>query len=300
MASVRKVVIPAAGLGTRFLPATKVLPKEMLPVAARPLIQYAVEEAALSGAESAIIVVAPGKDLVVRHFERNLSLEQVLALRGSSDDVQQIRRVSELVEIRTVQQDQPLGLAKAIAVARPLIGDEPFAVILPDALIHADIPCVRQLIKCYEQLGSSIVATQQVDPSEVSQFGIIDVLPLSHQGQMDKLFRVTGLQERPLPTEARSRYGIFGRYVLEPYIFSCIDETPLGRGGEFQLTDALALYSARKPLYAYRFEGSHYDAGSKLGFVEASLAYALRDPEISNSLRQHLLRLGASFSSTIQ
>ena len=288
---IRKAVIPAAGLGTRFLPVTKVLPKEMLPVAARPLIQYAVEEAAASGIESVILVVSRGKGLLAEHFQRNRHLESVLSGRGQSEEAELIRHLSELVEVSTVWQQELLGLADAVQTARPLIGDAPFAVILPDALIDSPVPCTRQLMDCYEQHPGCIVATQLVEPEEVERYGIVDVLPMRDPCCNRRTLGVSSLIERPRPGSTASRYGIFGRYILQPEIFPCIEHTRPGFNGELQLTDALMLCAAQVPLYAYRFEGRHFDAGSKLGLLQANIAYTLKDPQLAQPLREHLASL---------
>ena len=296
---VKKAVIPAAGLGTRFLPATKVVPKELLPIAGRPLIQYAVEEAVASGLETVILVMGPGKDLLAQHFERNVGLENVLLRRGHTREADEIRRLAELAEIRTVWQEQPLGLANAIATAKPLIGDQSFAVILPDALIDAEVGCIRQLMDCYEQHPGCIVATQEVQPGEVERFGIMNVAALPDSTLDSRVLRVTSLIERPEPGQTTSRHGIFGRYILAPEIFSCIAETRAGRGGEFQLTDSLTLCAKNTPIYAYRFEGRHYDGGNKLGFIQATIAYSLKDQDLSAALRQHLVELEMTLAATL-
>jgi UTP--glucose-1-phosphate uridylyltransferase len=284
---IRKVVIPAAGLGIRLLPATKAVPKEMMPIAGRPLIQFAVEEAAASGLEIAILVVGKGKNLVAEHFHRNLQLEDALVQRGNTEDAELIRRLSDLIEIRTVHQEAPLGLADAIRSARLLVGNEPFAVILPDVLIDAPIPCTRQLINCYEKHPGCIIATRTIDSAEAGRFGVMDVTPLPDPASDGLTLRVVGVTERPRLGSAFSHYGIFGRYILEPAIFSSIDRTRPGFAGELQLTDSLLLSPDPGRLYAYLFQGSHYDAGSKLGFVQATLAYALKDPELAKPLQEH-------------
>jgi len=288
---IRKVVIPAAGLGIRLLPATKAVPKEMMPIAGRPLIQFAVEEAAASGLETVILVIGKGKNLVAEHFHRNLELEDALVQRGKSEDAELIRRLSDLIEIRTVHQEAPVGLADAIRSARSLVGNEPFAVILPDVLIDAAIPCTRQLINCYEKHPGCIIATRTIDPADAGRFGVMDVIPLPEAGSDGSTLRVLGVTERPKLGSLFSHYGIFGRYILEPAIFSCIDRTQPGFAGELQLTDSLLLSADRGPLYAYLFQGSHYDAGNKLGFVQATVAYALKDPELAKPLQEHWERL---------
>jgi len=285
---IRKVVIPAAGLGTRFLPATKSVPKEMLPVAGKPLIQLAVEEAVAAGLETVIFVIGRGKVLLAEHFQRDISLENVLRERGHDKDADMLRRLSQLAEIRTVWQDAPLGLAHAIGCARLQVGDEPFAVILPDAVIDSEVPCIGQLRGCYSRHPGCIVATQLVDPSDVDRFGILEVVALQESSCAGRVMRVLSLTERPAIGSVSSRYGIFGRYILEPEIFDCIEHTRPGFAGELQLTDSLLLCSSRVPVYAYHFEGTHYDAGSKLGFLQATLAYALQDPDVAQRLREQI------------
>ena len=297
-ARIRTAVIPAAGLGTRILPATKVLPKEMLPVADKPLIQFAVEEAAASGLETIIFVIGPGKNLLAEHFQRDESLENILLQQRKSAAAEQIRRLSMLAEVRTVWQETPLGLADAIRCARPLIDNEPFAVILPDALIDSEVPCTRQLMDCYETHPGCIIATQLVESSEVNRYGILDLTLIRESTPNGKVSRVNSLTERPQPKSVSSRYGIFGRYILEPDIFSCIEKTTPGFGGELQLTDALALCCGQVPVYACHFAGKHYDAGSKLGFLQASIAYALKDPELEQPLREYLLSLYPTETAT--
>jgi UTP--glucose-1-phosphate uridylyltransferase len=291
---IRKVVIPAAGLGTRFLPATKVLPKEMMPVAGRPLIQYAVEEAAASGVEMVVLVLSPTKNLVAGHFQRDVSLENALSRQGKNKDVETLRALSELADVRTVCQDKPLGLADAIRTARALIGDEPFGVILPDVLIDSPVPCLRQIMDCYAKHSGCVIATRIVQRSDVSRFGILDVRPMPDTCCGGRTLRVMSLIERPRPELAPSLYGIFGRYILEAAIFSDIDKSLPGHGGELQLTDSLRLCSANAPVHAYCFEGIHYDAGHKLDFLKASIEFSLKDPQIATALRSYLATLGSA------
>lgn len=282
-------MIPAAGLGTRFLPATKVVPKEMLPIAGRPVIQLAMEEAAASGIEAVLLVVGPGKDLIAEHFRRNRGLEDALVRRGRTEDAKAIRHLSELIKIETVWQEKPVGLAHAIGLAESFVSGEPFAVILPDALIDAEVPCVRQLIDCYSRYQGCIVATQLVQPEEVERFGIVEVgRPVV---SLPRISRISSLFERPAPGVTRSRLGIFGRYILLPQIFDFITGLKPGRGDELQLTDALSLCAKSIPLYAYSFEGQHFDVGSKLGFVQATISYALREPNLAGPLTDYLARL---------
>lgn len=295
--TIRKLVIPAAGLGTRFLPATKVVPKELLPIAGKPLIQFAVEEAAASGIETVILVISGGKRLLAEHFHPNPHLENVLVTRGNTAGAELIRRLSHLAEIHTVWQDSPLGLADAIRCARSLVGDEPFAVILPDALIDSERPCISQLIDCYEKHPGCVIATRMLDLCDISRFGILDVIPMHDPGCGGRALRVISLTERPSPESTSSRFGVFGRYILEPAIFSCIDHTRPGYAGELQLTDSLSLCSDRTPVYAYQFEGMHYDAGDKFGYLQASIAYSLKDPETARPLLKHLAAFAGALAS---
>jgi UTP--glucose-1-phosphate uridylyltransferase len=290
---IRKLIVPAAGLGTRLLPATKAIPKEMLPVAGKPLIQLAVEEAVASGITSLIFVIGQGNSLLLEHFRRNLDLEDLLREKGQPEDADLLHRLSELAEIRTVVQDTPLGLGHAIGCARAQVGDEPFAVILPDAVIDSNVPCISQLMDCYSRHPGCIVATQIVDPSEVNRFGILDLVPMPGSCCGGRTMRVVSLTERPAIGSTPSRYGIFGRYILQPEIFRCIEQTRPGLGGELQLTDSILLFSRRVPVYAYCFEGKHYDAGSKLGFLQATLAYAFKDANLAPHLREQVAEVGA-------
>ena len=284
---VRKVVIPAAGLGTRFLPVTKGVPKELLPIAGKPLIQYAVEEAAASGLETVILVVSPGKQQLAEYFKSDPILEKRLLEHGRGAHAQALRDLTSLAEIRTVYQDSPRGLAHAVGCARTEVGDEPFAVILPDALIDSVVPCTRQLVDCYDGEGGCVIATREVDACEVGSFGILDVEPVP-DAQSKRVLRVLSLMEKPKAEAVTSRYGIFGRYILDPAIFSCIDRLRPGFAGELQLTDALAAYSRRSAVFGYCFEGIHYDAGDKAGFIQATIDYALKSPDLSERVRQHL------------
>ena len=287
-ARIRKAVIPAAGLGTRFLPATKAVPKEMLPICGKPLIQYAVEEAAASGLETVILVVGPGKRLLAEYFQGNLVLEDLLLQQGREADAAALRKLASLAEIRTVWQDPPRGLAHAVGCARSEVEDEPFVVILPDALIDSEVPCARQLIDCYEEYPGVVIATRVVDASEVERFGILDVVPVPDSGSSGPVLRVISLTERPKRWSATSCHGIFGRYVLQPAIFSCIDQIRPGFAGELQLTDALMAYSRHSAVYGFCFQGTHYDAGDKFGFVQATIDYALKQPDLSDRVRRYL------------
>jgi UTP--glucose-1-phosphate uridylyltransferase len=283
---IRHAVIPAAGLGTRFLPTTKVVPKELLSICEKPLIQYAVEEAAASGIEIVTLVLSRSKGLVAEYFERNLALENVLVQRGKAEAAALLRSLSAIADIRVVYQDAPLGLADAVGRARSVVAGESFAVLLPDALMDSTVPCIRQLIDCHQKHPGCVIATRVVDSSEIGRFGIMDAVPLPDPCCGGRALRVISLIERPTAGSQASRHGIFGRYILDPEIFACIEQTRPGFAGELQLTDALSLYCQRNPVFAYCFEGTHYDAGNKVGFLQATLAYSLKDPELAPVVRE--------------
>ncbi|HXE75666.1 MAG TPA: UTP--glucose-1-phosphate uridylyltransferase [Candidatus Xenobia bacterium] len=278
---VRKAVIPVAGLGTRFLPATKSMPKEMLTLVDKPLIQYAVEEARASGIREIILVTGAGKGAIEAHFAPNRELERELMARGKQAEARAVRAVSRLARVVSARQKRPLGLGHAIGCARDLVGDEPFAVLLPDEIIDARVPCLRQLLAAHAQRGGCVVATQRVPRADLSSYGVMKVEPLRR-----RLFRVRGLVEKPALNRAPSNYAIVGRYVLEPEIFGLIWRTPRGRDSEIQLTDALARYAADRPMYAVAFSGRRFDAGSKAGFLKATLHFAAKHPELRRVLRR--------------
>jgi len=288
---IKIAVFPVAGLGTRFLPATHVIPKEMLPVSGKPLIQFAVEEAVASGLETVILVIGRGKTTVAEHFQPNVRLEELLPEQGQTKEMEQLLRLPRVADLVAVWQAEPLGLADAIRCARSIVGNEPFAVILPDAFIDADRPCIGQLINCYQKRSGCVVATRELDLSEVHRFGVLDVDPLPDSDFPGRVFRVRSLVERPKPEMAPSRYGIFGRYILQPSIFEYIDKTPLGFLGELQITDSLSLFSRDFPVYALRFEGTHYDAGDWLGFIKANIEQWLKDPVLGSQLKDYLVKL---------
>lgn len=284
---IRKAVFPAAGLGTRFLPASKAIPKEMLPIVDKPIIQFGVEEALASGIEEVIIVTGRSKRAIEDHFDYNPELEEALQKKGDTASLDEMRRIAEMVTVTYVRQHAPLGLGHAVLVAQPAIGNEPFAVILTDDIIFSETPATRQLMEVYERLGGSVVAVEPVAPEDVKSYGIIDPKPIG-----DRLYEVQRLVEKPRPKEAPSNLGIVGRYVLTPEIFPLLESIPRGRLGEIQLTDAIQALRQRQPVYAYWFEGIRYDAGSKLGFLEASVHYALERPDIAPAFREFLRKAG--------
>jgi len=278
---VRKAIIPAAGLGTRFLPATKAMPKEMLPIVDKPTIQYIVEEAAASGIEDIIVVTGKGKRAIEDHFDRNLELEATLRSRGKDELLQEVLRSSELADIHYIRQKEPLGLGHAVWSARKFVGDEPFAVLLGDDLIVSEKPGLRQLIDLYERYRASILAVRPIPPEEIHRYGVIEGKEIA-----SGIYAVEGLVEKPSPEEAPSNLGIVGRYVLTPRIFAILDELSPGRGGEIQLTDAIARLNEYEAVYAYVIEGERFDVGEKLDYLTTSIEFALRRED----LRAPLLR----------
>ncbi len=289
-------VIPAAGLGTRMLPATKVLPKEMLPVAGKPLIQYAIEEAAASGIETVILVVRNQKSLVQSHFERDLALESSLESRHLPAAAEEIRRLKDIANLQYVEQHQPLGLADAICCARPLIVDEPFVVLLPDVIMVNDDPVARQMIRAHTNHEGSVVAIREIEPWEVDRHGIVEV-DHSMAAASDATVRITGLVEKPSLGTAPSRLGVFGRYVLEPAIWGAIEQTNPDARGEIQLTDALNLLCKQNSLFGLCFEGHHYDAGDRLGYFRANVDLSLRDPRLRQPCLEYLSRLQTTYGN---
>ena len=288
---VRKAVFPAAGLGTRFLPATKAQPKEMLPLVDKPIIQYAVEEALASGIETIIIVTGRGKSAIEDHFDVSYELEKILEERGRHDLLAIVRQVSDLIHVSYVRQKAALGLGHAILMAREMVGEEPFAVLLGDDIIDSQVPCLRQMLDVYEHAPGSIVAIQQVPREMISQYGVISGSPIALNGRNDQLFQVSDLVEKPRTEAAPSNFAIIGRYILEPEIFACLESTQPGAGGEIQLTDGLRALLRQRPVYAWRFDGKRYDAGDKLGFLTATVEFALRSPDLGEAFRQYLKNL---------
>ena len=283
---IRKAVLPAAGLGTRFLPATKAQPKEMLPIVDKPTIQYVVEEAAASGIEDIIIVTGRGKNAIEDHFDRSLELEIALERKGKDGQLKEIQRISELASFCYVRQKEPLGLGHAILVARALVGNEPFAVLLGDDIIDAEVPCLRQMISVFDKYRSSIIAVQQVPREETSSYGIIDHKPVG-----DSVYRIEDLVEKPTPDTAPSDLAIIGRYILTPEIFDALEQTLPDEGGEIQLTNGLRILLRTQAIYGLAFRGRRYDAGSKLGFLKATVQFALKRPDLAPGFRSYLKTL---------
>ncbi|HEX2582282.1 MAG TPA: UTP--glucose-1-phosphate uridylyltransferase GalU [Dongiaceae bacterium] len=281
MKQVRKAVFPVAGLGTRFLPATKVMPKEMLPVVDKPLIQYAVEEARSAGIEQFIFVISKGKSLLEDHFDLSPELMQTLAARNKQAEIE-IAKATTLRpgQLATVRQPEPKGLGHAIWCARELVGDEPFAILLPDDLVDARIPCLKQMMDVYEEKGGSIVAVQDVPREQTSRYGI-----LKTGRENGPLVEVDGLIEKPRPEEAPSTLSIIGRYILQPEIFRHLDKQQPGAGGEIQITDAMIPMTGAGQFHGYRFTGTRYDCGDKIGFLEATLALAAKHPRLGDQAR---------------
>jgi UTP--glucose-1-phosphate uridylyltransferase len=287
---VRKAVLPAAGWGTRFLPATKAQPKEMLPLVDKPVIQYAVEEAVAAGIDQIIIVTSSQKRAIEDHFDLNLELEQLLEQRGDIDMLRQIRAISDLAQVSYVRQKEQLGLGHAVLVTKELVGHEPFAVILSDDVVVGERPCIGQLIDAYHEVHASVVAVTEVPQEETRRYGIIDGQPAP--GATDpRLYRVAGLVEKPEPQLAPSNLAIIGRYILTPKVFDKLEQTPKGAGGEIQLTDAIEALMQEQDVYGYAFEGRRYDAGTTMGWLKASVELALQRQDIGDEFRRYLQRL---------
>lgn len=285
---VRKAVFPAAGLGTRFLPATKAQPKEMLSIVDKPIIQYVIEEAVASGVTKIIIVTGRGKNAIEDHFDTSYELERLLEERGKTDLLEQVRAVSNMINLSYVRQGEQLGLGHAVLMARDLVGDEPFAVMLGDDIIDSAVPCLKQMIDVFELHGGPVIAVQQVPKSEITAYGVIDGSP---EGESGRVYRVRDLVEKPSLEEAPSDLAIIGRYILTPDIFDVLERTPRDKGGEIQLTNGLRALKEKHPIYGYRFEGIRHDAGNKLGFLKATVEFALKRPDLGGPFREYLKSL---------
>lgn len=283
---IRKAIIPAAGLGTRFLPATKAMPKEMLPIVDKPTIQYIVEEAVASGIEDIIIVTGKGKRAIEDHFDNSFELEFGLAEKQKWELLESVRKSSEMADIHYIRQKEPKGLGHAIWCARKFIGNEPFAVLLGDDIVEAEKPCLRQMIDIFDQYKSSVVGVQQVPWEEVSRYGVVDGTPLA-----ERVYKANRLVEKPKREEAPSNLAILGRYILTPRIFDILGEQQVGVGGEIQLTDAIARLSDVERIIAYDFEGKRHDVGEKMGFIQTTIHYALQHAELKEDLLLYLRKV---------
>ena len=282
--TIRKAVIPAAGLGTRFLPATKAQPKEMMPIVDKPAIQFIIEEAIQSGIEEILIITGRNKRAIEDHFDRAIELEMTLKAQGKYELLGLVEELSE-VTIHYVRQKEAKGLGHAVLCAKQFVGNEPFAVLLGDDIIDANVPCLRQLMDAYDDCQGSILGVQEVPKDRVSSYGIVKPEPVK-----ENLWRAVDLVEKPSVEEAPSQLAVLGRYVIDPEIFYLLEDTPPGRGGEIQLTDALRRLAAFKPVYAYNFEGRRYDIGDKQGYLEATVEFALKRPDLRDKFLRYLMK----------
>jgi UTP--glucose-1-phosphate uridylyltransferase len=280
---IRKAIIPAAGLGTRFLPATKAQPKEMLPIVDKPTLQYIIEEAIASGIEEILIITGRNKTSIENHFDKSVELELELEKKGKTELLEMVRDISDMVNIHYIRQKEPLGLGHAVGCAKSFIGDEPFAVLLGDDIIDSEEPCLAQLIRAYEETNSIILGVQSVDKNDVYKYGIIDI-----ESKDDRLYKVKDMVEKPNVSEAPSNVAILGRYILTPDIFEILEKQAPGKGGEIQLTDAIEYMLKSHHIYAYEFIGNRYDVGDKLGFIKATIDFALKREELRDDLLEIL------------
>ena len=281
---IRKAIIPAAGLGTRFLPATKAQPKEMLPIVDKPTLQYIIEECVASGIEEILIITGRNKKSIEDHFDRSVELEMELEKSGKEEMLKMVREISDMVNIHFIRQKEPRGLGHAILCAKTFVGNEPFAVLLGDDVVYNDNkPCLKQLIDCYEEYKTSVLGVQTVEPQDVNKYGIVGGLHIE-----DRVYKVKNLIEKPAVEEAPSNVAILGRYIITPKIFEILENTKPGKGNEIQLTDALLELIKHEAMYAYDFEGRRYDVGDKLGFLQATVEYALRKKELRDGFIEYL------------
>jgi UTP--glucose-1-phosphate uridylyltransferase len=281
-------VFPAAGLGTRFLPATKAQPKEMLPLVDKPIIQYVVEEAIAAGITQIIIVTGRGKNAIEDHFDTSYELEKLLEGRGKTNLLEQVRSISNMITVAYVRQGEALGLGHAVLMARDLVGDEPFAVMLGDDIIDSAVPCMKQMVDVFQRYEGPVIAVQQVPKSEISAYGVIDAEPAPDD---DRVYRIRDLVEKPPANQAPSDLAIIGRYILTPDIFEALIKTQSDEGGEIQLTNGIRMLREKRPLWGYRFEGVRHDAGNKLGFLKATVEFALKRPDLGGPFREYLKTL---------
>lgn len=281
---IRKAIIPAAGLGTRFLPATKAQPKEMLPIVDKPTIQYIIEEAVASGIEEILIITGRSKKCIEDHFDKSVELELELEKNGKEEMLKMVREISDMVDIHFIRQKEPKGLGHAISCAKTFVGNEPFAVLLGDDIVYNEgKPCLKQLIDCYDEYKTSVLGVQTVEAKDVNKYGIVNGIHIE-----DRVYKVKGLVEKPPVEDAPSNVAILGRYIITPQIFKILEETKPGKGGEIQLTDALLKLIDEEAMYAYDFEGTRYDVGDKLGFLKATVEYALRREDLRDGFIEYL------------
>lgn len=290
MSSIKKAIIPAAGLGTRFLPATKAQPKEMLPIVDKPTIQYIVEEAVASGIQDIIIVTGRTKKAIEDHFDKSVELEMELEKKQSKELLEIVRSVSQIANIYYIRQKEPKGLGHAVLTAKTFIGDEPFAVLLGDDVIDSEKPALKQMIEIYDKYNASILGVQTVDTKDVNKYGIIDGIEVE-----DKVYRVKDMVEKPAVDKAPSNVAVLGRYIITPAIFKYLEKQEIGAGGEIQLTDALNKLAKEEPMYAYDFVGKRYDVGNKMGFLQATVEFALKREELREEFKTYLKEISKGF-----
>lgn len=283
---VRKAVIPAAGLGTRFLPATKAQPKEMLPIVDKPTIQYIIEEAVASGIEEILIITGRNKRAIEDHFDKSVELENQLKAKGKKDLLDMVNNISNMVDIYYIRQKEPKGLGHAISCAKTFVGDEPFAVMLGDDVVDSKVPCLKQLINCYDEYKTTILGVQEVPKEDINKYGIVNGMHIE-----DRVYKVKDLIEKPKIEEAPSNIAILGRYIITPQIFDILSHTQPGKSDEIQLTDALKTLIKQEAMYAYKFDGRRYDVGDKLGFLEATVEFALQREELKEKFMKYLISL---------
>ena len=281
---VRKAVIPAAGLGTRFLPATKAQPKEMLPIVDKPTLQFIIEEAVDSGIEEILIITGRNKTSIENHFDKSVELELALEKKGNTDLLEKVRKISNMADIHYIRQKEPLGLGHAIYCAKSFIGNEPFAVLLGDDIVFSEKPCLKQLVEVYQEYKTTVLGVQEVSKEDVNKYGIVNAKHIEN-----RVYKVTDLVEKPTIEDAPSNIAILGRYIISPAIFEILEHTKQGRGGEIQLTDALKVLAKNEAMYAYNFEGRRYDVGDKQGFLVATVEYALRREDLREEFLKYLV-----------
>ena len=284
--TVRKAIIPAAGLGTRFLPATKAQAKEMLPIVDKPTLQYIIEEAIASGIEEILIVTGRNKKSIEDHFDRSVELELELEQKNKKEMLEMVQNISNMVNIDYIRQKEPKGLGHAVHCAKSFIGDEPFAVLLGDDIVDAEVPCLKQMINCYDEYKTTVLGVQEVAKENVDKYGILDVKHIE-----DRVYKVKDMVEKPSVEDAPSNIAILGRYIITPEIFNILENQEPGKGGEIQLTDALQTLATKEAIYAYNFEGRRYDVGDKLGFLEATVDFALKREELKDDFMKYLRKV---------